>query len=691
MDGTRSIYSLNDIMDVFKNKYSGIFQIDLENDRIEILHISEKLLNRFRDQGMSMHYSKFFSEFITSVVVLEEQTAVWKALDIEFLAQYLTEHKEAVLYMNCLIDGEIISVKMEFVNRESDNSLQNVVLLIERNDQPDLAGRFYRKPTKILVVEDDEIQQSMLKDFLEDEGYVVITAGDGFKALDILKGNHKDIACVITDYVMPGCDGYELILKMRAVNEYMQIPVIVMTGEGGAGTEFKFLRIGATDFIYKPYDFDILYNRIRSILEMEEKHRGLKDEYYDPLTGLLRRNYFCYYAERFIREHPENEYCIVVSDIENFKNVNERYGDEFGDEVLSKMASMGADMIPGYIIGGRIYKDIFTALVKVEENWLNRYMENSEGDYKPPVSNLKVKVGVVQYDGTMGVQKLCDCAQIAAASIKGNVDVNFAMYDDKIKDKLQEEQNILNSMYDALEKAEFQLYFQPKYSVKDEIIAGAEALVRWIHPELGFMNPGKFVPLFEKNGFIKKMDWYIFEELCKTMREWQREDRKLVPVSVNMSRRDFESTDFAKRFIDLVDEYGIDHSLIHVEVTESAYTDNPDNIISSVRTFHDAGFVIELDDFGTGYTSLTTLNSMKFDILKLDISLVRAYRPDSDRNTLNYAIHLARLLNLKTVAEGVETKEQRKWMDDLGVDYIQGYYYSKPLSKKEFEAYALNI
>jgi EAL domain-containing protein (putative c-di-GMP-specific phosphodiesterase class I) len=201
------------------------------------------------------------------------------------------------------------------------------------------------------------------------------------------------------------------------------------------------------------------------------------------------------------------------------------------------------------------------------------------------------------------------------------------------------------------------------------------------------MNPGEFIPLFEENGFVARMDFYIWEEACIALRSWKDKGQPVIPLSVNMSRRDFDVPDIVSKIVALVDKYGLEHELLHIEVTESAISDDPARLEKMVRDLHDRGFIIELDDFGSGYSSIATLNELTLDVLKLDMSLVRKDDPSADNSALKFAVMMGKMLNLKLVAEGVETAEQVERLRGMGCDYIQGYYYSRPLPKAEFEAY----
>lgn len=279
---------------------------------------------------------------------------------------------------------------------------------------------------------------------------------------------------------------------------------------------------------------------------------------------------------------------------------------------------------------------------------------------------------------------MTDRAIMAINQIKNVYGKYIAVYDNKIREELMKQQQIIDNMQEALEKRQFKVYYQPKHEIISDNTSGAEALVRWIHPVLGFMNPGLFIDIFEKNGFITQLDEYVWNEVCSSIARWRNNGLQIVPVSINVSRRDFEKEDLAEKIINLVDSYNLPHDYLHIEVTESAYSDNPKRIEKTIEKLHDSGFVIELDDFGTGYSSLAVLNSMKLDILKLDMSLIKQDISSSDRSALVFAIKLAQILGLKTIAEGIENSEQFERVKSLGCDYIQGYFFSKPVPEEEF-------
>lgn len=412
----------------------------------------------------------------------------------------------------------------------------------------------------------------------------------------------------------------------------------------------------------------------------------------DSLTGLYSMEFFFQRVEEILAENPDRQYRIVVSDIENFKMINDKYGMEMGNQILKLLADSVRKCLPNFIIGSRVYADrfVFLQLDNEKQEKINRNLQDTI-IRNSPIPNLTCKHGIyrTKIDRSIPAQAMYDRARIAVRSIKGVYGANFAFYDDKVRENLVNRQQILENMEEALAKHEFVIYLQPKHNLHTDKTGGAEALVRWIHPELGFMNPGIFIPLFEETGFITQLDEYIINDVCKLLNQWRIEGKPCVPISVNLSRKDFECNDLADQIISLLDSYQIPHELIHLEVTESSFSQNPDQIAETIQTLHDHGFVIELDDFGTGYSSLYTLSTLTFDVLKLDMSIIHNDKPEAEPNVLDFCTHLVKMMNLESVAEGVETKEQLDRLRLLGCDYIQGYYYSKPLPIKDFEEYLM--
>lgn len=304
------------------------------------------------------------------------------------------------------------------------------------------------------------------------------------------------------------------------------------------------------------------------------------------------------------------------------------------------------------------------------------------------IAPVTMKYGIFQVeDRGEPVDFMCDKAATALKKIYKSYDKNFALYDEKLKSLAETEQLISDNMESAIAHHEFEVYYQPKHSIKNDNTGGAEALVRWNSPTLGFISPGQFIPIFEQNGFISKLDEYVWEEVVKSLHETLEKGIQPIPISVNISRIDFERRDLADHIIKLVDSYEVPHEYLHLEITESAYSDNPKKIAQDIETLHHAGFVIELDDFGTGYSTLSALSEISFDILKLDMSLVKGMEQPKKKMILSHVIDMASSIEIQTVAEGCETEDQAQELKKLGATYIQGFYYSKPLPENQFEQY----
>jgi len=303
-----------------------------------------------------------------------------------------------------------------------------------------------------------------------------------------------------------------------------------------------------------------------------------------------------------------------------------------------------------------------------------------------PIPHQIAKIGIyAPLDRNVPLTRCCDRAFLAIREVKGVYEKHVAFYDDSMREQLVNEQRILDGMEAALEDEQFIVYYQPKHGSIGGRIAGAEALIRWKHPDFGFMPPIKFIPLFERNGFITRVDSFVIERVCKDINHWMERGLPLVPISINVSRRDYMEEGWIEKQIQIIDKYQIPHSLIHFEVTESLFAENTESIIRQIRMVQKQGFLVEMDDFGAGYSSLGMLASFPFDIIKLDISFVRQL--DTNKVVIENIIKLAHKMGLKTVAEGAEMEKQVNVLRYLGCDYIQGYYFSRPLQSAEYEEY----
>lgn len=540
----------------------------------------------------------------------------------------------------------------------------------------------------ILVVEDNELNREMLVDILSDQ-YVIHEAENGQAALDFLNHSREEIALILLDMMMPVMDGYTFLKKIKAVPEHSLIPVIVMTQGDSEEDEVNALAHGATDFVPKPYRPQIILHRIKGLIDFRETAALANQFKYDHLTGLYSKEFFWQQLKEILLNNEEDGYDIVCCNIENFKLYNDAFGAANGDRLLCEIAEFLTEKVEEHELLSRFRADRFMWVKKSEYIYNEEVFTALDQQIRqlPGAGNLHMKWGIYKItDRSVPVEKMCDRVMLAVDSIKGKYLKHYVVYDDAMREKLLREQEIIEEMADSLEDHQFQIYLQPKICLHDGTLAGAEALVRWKHPEKGMISPGEFIPLFEKNGFITQMDQYVWEQTCVLIKEWKAKGYPVVPVSVNVSRADFYITDLTEYMDALVRKYDLQPSDLHLEVTESVYTENPIQILHMIEGLRSRGFVIELDDFGSGYSSLNMLNQMELDIMKLDMKFIQSemMKPE-DQGILRFIIDLAHSMKLSVVAEGIETGEQVERIKKLGCDYAQGYFFSRPVCVEEFE------
>ena len=538
---------------------------------------------------------------------------------------------------------------------------------------------------KILVVEDNELNRAMLVEILSGQ-YATLEAENGQTALDILQTHTDDVALILLDIVMPVMDGYTFLDTIKKDSQLSLIPVIIMTQNSSEDAEVAALSHGATDFIPKPYRPQVILHRVASIIHLRETASMINQFRYDQLTGLYSKEFFYQQAQAVLMSNPDREYSIVCSNIVNFKLYNDTFGIAAGDQLLKRIARGINEQLGAGGVTGRYSADRFVCLQERDKAQAAQALIARHMNYPEELKSVDLKWGVYEiHDRYLPLEYMCDRAMLAADSIKGQYEQSIAVYDDALRRKLLREQSITSTMESALANSQFAVYLQPKYRASDSQLCGAEALVRWIHPEWGFMSPGEFIPLFERNGFIYQLDRFVWEQACILLRRWQDAGYPPLPVSVNVSRADVCQPDLVDFLLELTQKYGIDPKLLHLEITESAYTENSKQIIATVDALRAKGFLIEMDDFGSGYSSLNMLSQLKLDILKLDMKFVQSETSQSDdRGILRLVVEMAHRMNLSVVAEGVETQHQLSRLQEIGCDYVQGYLFSKPVPQVEY-------
>ncbi|MFR0880476.1 MAG: EAL domain-containing protein [Oscillospiraceae bacterium] len=417
---------------------------------------------------------------------------------------------------------------------------------------------------------------------------------------------------------------------------------------------------------------------------------GKLNEQYDKLTGLYDGVTFCRMVKNAVAEDNEKKYALILFDIEKFKIVNELYGFDFADEVLEFIAFNMRN----------IFKETGAVICHFMSDFFGIFTEyDSEEDLIEMVKQISSKTSLyknVPVSLSFGIHKIrdrslsprliCDYANMAKKTVKGNRIVNYAFYTEKIKNRILEDKYIENEMEYALKNGQFSMYLQPKYNISTSEIIGAEALVRWVHPKKGLIMPDKFIPLFEKNGFIVNLDKYIWEQACIEIRKWIDSGQTPVPISVNVSRVNVGNPKLIEILDSLVEKYKIDKKYLELEITETVYYDDQNHLIETLNQLKKADYTLLMDDFGSGFSSLNMLKNTPFDILKIDRNFLNETMvTDKGKKIILHTISLSNDIGINTVAEGVETKEQAEYLLECGCNVAQGYYYSKPVELNVFD------
>lgn len=422
---------------------------------------------------------------------------------------------------------------------------------------------------------------------------------------------------------------------------------------------------------------------------------GLPMDYYlseerSTCYGLYNKEEFIENATYKLNNEPK-DYCIISIDIEHFKLFTRWWGKKAAQIFISEIAvrlKYYEKMYDG--IASYVGEDDFAIMLPMDK----KILAALEKDLRKISARKTRNVGFLPALGVYVVPKdakdateMYSMAAEAQKHVIGNFDNRICYYDEKMTEEIEKELDILNESRIALERRQFYLALQPKCRITTGKIVGAEALVRWKHPERGMIFPGQFIPVLEKNGFISDLDLYVWEEVCSHIRKWMDAGIKPVPVSINVSRIDMLSMDVVKELNDLVDKYKIEKKYLKVEITESAYVDDGNKVFEILKDLEDAGFTLLMDDFGSGYSSLNMLKETIVDILKIDMKFLDIKEEDTKKGfaILKSIIKMSNEMNLPIIVEGVETKEQAEFLTKMKVRYAQGYLFYKPMHVDDFE------
>lgn len=680
----------------------------------------------------------------------------------------------------------------------------------------------------MLIVDDAKINRTILTEIFQDN-FSIQEASNGLEALRLLKSN-LDISIILLDLVMPKMDGFEVLSCIKRDSTLSKIPVIVNTQAGESKNEILALDMGATDFISKPYNPDVIRRRIQNVmLKREAEHLRLQQElkdrtqqinalietvpggiaiydvhqgaiidipYFndaicniyhysrkeyeeiihsdimhliypedrtgvasylenafsngvaihcsyrilqkegtyawvrlnatkfkeekghliyhavvlditeekraeeriklsmdllqyhikrDVLTGIYNRDMFLKTTEKMIKRFAQTPYVLLVLDMEHFKMINDAFGTQLGDEILKKLAKCLDNDLKGIATYGRLEADHFAVCMPYRMLDIDKMCTDIEKFVASFHLHYRMIINTGIYiicDKSISVEKMCDKAHLALQTIKGNYNRHYAFYDGEIRDKILKNQMITSQMETALAEKQFFICLQPIYDIVSHQIISAEVLVRWKHPKQGLISPSVFIPIFEKNGFITKLDVFVWEEACRFLKKIESK----IPLTVNVSRMDLYNTNLCNILVSLIQKYNLDASMLKLEITETAYTDNSQQLLEMMRELKKYGFQFIMDDFGSGYSSLNMLKDLPVDVIKMDMKFIEDIETSQRAgNIMVSVLRMAKWLNMSVVVEGVETQTQVDFLRSVGCSQIQGIYFSKTIRPNEFQ------
>ena len=542
------------------------------------------------------------------------------------------------------------------------------------------------KVKTVLIVDNQETNRILLRHILTGD-YNTIEASNGQEGLDILTKRKIDV--VVLGLLMPPIDNFEFLRRKKENSELAMIPILVTVASDKIDAGEKSLILGANDVINKPFEAVVLRQRLANLLLSEESS---KDEYlvqYDNLTGVYSNETFLRKTKSFMQNNSETAFDIICINIKKFRLFNDLLGIEAGRQMLCFIAQhLYAFLHTKQVIFGRLDSDSFIVCARSTENIGCELLKIFKEHLHEYVVTIRAAVAIGIYhvdDINLPIQLMADRAHFAAYKDMDNYASTLSVYVEKDMICMLKEQSMVSEMHSALEHGDFKVYYQPKFNLTNNVLIGAEALVRWEHPTKGVIDPGNFISIFEKNGFITFLDEYVWEQVCMFINKAIRDGLQIVPISVNLSRVDIYKEGLCDRLCALRDKYSIPDNLLELEITESVYTENSKQLIAVVKQLKAAGFRIAMDDFGKGYSSLSMINEVAVDVLKLDMKFMENLETKNNgSNAFSFVVNLATWLDLPIIAEGIETETQVTFLRSLGCNMGQGYLLSHPQKAEAF-------
>ena len=561
----------------------------------------------------------------------------------------------------------------------------------------------------VMMVDDEPITLDIVQAYLEDAGYQhFVTVSEPAQAMGLVASEKPDV--LLLDLMMPGVSGFDILKSVRADPVFKHIPVIVLTSSTDSETKLKALELGATDLLAKPVDPSELVLRLRNTLAAKAYLDRLAS--FDRLTGLYNRQMFGEHMDWTLRlsQRQGRSGALLHINVDHFRKVNEALGPALGDELLQAIAKrlelgvrgsdtiarMGSDTVSPSL--SRLGGDEFAVLlVEVDKSEsvipvATRFLKSMTEVFHIGGHDLFVtcSIGIAVFPGDgMDRDALVQRASVALKYAKQQGGNMHCFYSADLNDRSLHRLSLNSAMHNATTRGEFQLFYQPKIDTRTKMLAGAEALVRWNHPQRGFVSPAEFIPLAEETGLIVEIGRWILGEACRQIEAWRVAGLAVPTIAVNISGRQFAHKDFLSVLGGVLQRDGFDPKHLQLEITESILMGDIQGNIQTMGEIQKLGLKLSLDDFGTGYSSLSYLRYFPIDELKIDQSFVKdigAAGKDNSSSLVLAIIAMARALGLKVVAEGVETQAQATFLAEQGCDQWQGYFFGRPMPAKDFTA-----
>lgn len=565
--------------------------------------------------------------------------------------------------------------------------------------------------SKIMLVDDEPLNMEVLMAHLEQEGYRnFITTSDSVTAFDKIVEEKPDV--VLLDLMMPDVTGFDILSRVRQHDSLLLLPVVVLTSSDDSATKLKALQLGATDFLSKPVDASELALRLRNTLAARAYQYQLT--HYDALTGLANGEQFSKHMITALEKHQQKKAraALLMVNINRFKHINDSYGREAGDGLLYEFSArmtqefaggQNNQALPQGHVRAAVYRlegDKFAILIPFigeDQDLINIISSAQETlDREYPIEGQKVflqtaiGVSIHPRDGNT-TEELVNRAETALVKSKQDSNSSFTFFCDGMDEQARKFHEIENGLRHALEKDEFFILYQPKVHVISGEIVGAEALVRWQHPEHGMVPPDQFISLAEESGQIVPIGNWVLKEALNQAAIWNEKGKTDFKMAVNVSIRQMMENDYIESVRSLVEESGLPAHNVQLELTENMIMDKAESNISILNQLKEIGVLLSIDDFGTGYSSLSYLQKFPIDELKIDQSFLREIQTPLDKAPIVKAVaSLGHDLGLSLVAEGVETIHQLARIKALKCQIYQGYFCSPPIDAESFEELLFN-